>query len=147
MHRTQVYKMKTVFNYYIAILSDVQPFEKFSNFQSLKTSILLSGNYCCYTSLPLKMTSKYKCQPPAETHSMIVVHSRRLGSFLKVLRFSTIPNTRPLAPISYMRPISSIFHRSACITFLMAGRSKSGNYAYIALVLTPLTRTASIRRV
>ena len=93
------------------------------------------------------MTNGCRCRPLAETHSMIVVYSRRPGSFLKVLRFSAIPNTRPLAPIPCIRPVSSIFHRSACITFLMAGKSKSGNYACIASVVAPLTRTASIRRV
>ncbi len=46
-----------------------------------------------------------------------------------------------------MRPVLFIFHRSACITFLIAGRSKSGNHAYIASVVALLTRAASIRRV
>ena len=139
--------MKTVFNHRTAISSDVQPFGELSNFQFLNSSITSSGNHCCCTSLPLKMTNGCRCRPLAETHSMIVVYSRRPGSFLKVLRFSAIPNTRPLAPIPYIKPVSSIFHRSAYITFLMAGRSKSGNYAYIALVVAPLIRVASIRRV
>src|SRR6266566_2992034 len=139
--------MKTVFNHCTAISSDVQPFGKLSNFQFLNSSIPSSRNHCYYTSLLLKMIKGYRCRPPAETYSMIVVHSRRPRSFLKVLHFSTILNIRPLAPISYMRPVSSIFHRSACITFLIAGRSRSGNHAYIASVVAPLTRAASIRRV
>ena len=98
-------------------------------------------------SLPLKMTSGCRCRPLAEIYSMIVVHSRRPGSFLKVLHFLAISSTRPLASILCIRPVSSIFHRSACITFLIAGRSKSGNYICIALVIAPLIRTASIRRV
>ena len=144
---TQVCGMKTVFSYYTAISSDVQPFGELSNFQSLNSSMSSSGNHCCCTSLPLKMTKGCKCRPLAETHSIMVVYSRRPGSFLKVLRFSAMPNTRPLAPIPCMRPVSSIFHRSACITFLIAGRSKNGNHACIALIVTPLTRAASIRRV
>ncbi len=127
--------------------SNVQLFGKFSNFQSLKASMPSSGNHCYCTSLPLKMTSGCKCWLPAEIYSMIVVYSRRPGSFLKILRFSTMPNIRPLAPIPYMSPVSSIFHRSACITFLIAGKSKNGNHAYIASVVAPLTRAASIRRV
>ncbi len=129
LRRTQIYRMNTIFNHITAISSDVQPFGELSNLQSLKTSMSSSGNHCCYTSLPLKMTRGYRCRPLAETHSMIVVYSCRPGSFLKVLVFSTIPNTRPLAPIPYIKPVSSIFHRSACMTFLMAGRSKSGNHA------------------
>ena len=128
LHGTQVCGMKTVFNHCTAISSDVQPFEKLSNFQSLNSSILSSRNHCCCTSLPLKMTRGYRCWPLAETHSMIVVHSHRPGSFLKILRFSAIPRTRPLASISCIRPVSSIFHRSACITFLIAGKSKNGNH-------------------
>ena len=78
---------------------------------------------------------------------MIVVHSRRPGSFLKVLRFSAMPSTRPLAPIPCIRPVSSIFYRSACMTFLIAGRSKSGNYTWIISIVASLIQTASIRRV
>src|SRR6266699_477402 len=77
LYRTQVYKMKTVFSYRTAILSDVQPFGEFSNFQSLNSSISSSGNHCCCTSLPLKITKGYKCRPLAETYSIIVVHSHR----------------------------------------------------------------------
>jgi len=116
--------MKTVFNHRTAILSDVQPFGEFSNFQSLNSSMLLSGNYYCCMSLPLKITKGYRCRPLTEIYSIIIVYSHRPGSFLKVLRFSAIPNIRPLAPISYMRLVLSIFYRSAYITFLIAGRSK-----------------------
>jgi len=95
----------------------------------------------------LKITNGCRYWPPAEIYSMIVVYLRRLGSFLKVLCFSVIPSIRPLAPIPCIRPVSSIFHRSVCMTFLMAGRSRSGNYVWITLVEAPLTRAASIRRV
>src|SRR6266699_1500448 len=95
LYRTQVCRMKTVFNHYTATSSDIQPFGEFSNFQSLNSSIPSSGNYCCYISLPLKMTNGCRCWPLTETYSMIVVYSHRPGSFLKVLRFSTMPNTRP----------------------------------------------------
>ena len=126
--RTQVCRMKIVFNHRTATSSNIQPFEKLLNFQSLNSSIPLSGNYYCYISLPLKMTNSCRYQPLAETYSMMVVHSHRPGSFLKVLHFSAIPSTRPLAPISCIKPVSSIFHRSACMTFLIAGRSRSGNH-------------------
>ena len=139
--------MKIVFSHCTAISSDIQPFRELLNFQSLNSSMSSSGNHCCCTSLPLKMTRECKCRPLAETHSMIVVHSRRPGSFLKVLRFSTIPSTRPLAPIFYIKPVSSIFYRSAYITFLITGKSKRGNHTYIALIVAPLTQAASIRRV
>ncbi len=139
--------MKTVFSHCTIMSSDVQPFEELSNFQSLKASMFSSGNHCCYMSLPLKITSGYRCRLSAEIYSMIIVYLRQPGSFLKVLRFSTIPNTRPLAPIPCIKPVSSIFHRSAYITFLIAGRSKSGNHVYIASVVAPLIRAASIRRV
>ena len=139
LYRIQVCGMKTVFSHRTATSSDVQPFRKLSNFQSLNFSMSSSGNYCCCTSLPLKMTNGCRCRPLAEIHSMIVVHSRRPGSFLKVLRFSAIPNIRLLAPIFCIRPISSIFYRSACMTFLIAGRSKSGNHAWITLVVALLT--------
>ncbi len=78
---------------------------------------------------------------------MMIVYSHRPESFLKVLRFSAMPSTRPLAPISCIRPVSFIFHRSAYITFLMAGKSKSGNHTWITSIVAPLTRTASIQRV
>src|SRR6266699_7169821 len=71
---TQVCGMKTVFSHRTAILSDVQPFEELSNFQSLNSSISSSGNHCCCTSLPLKMTRGYRCRPLAETYPMIVVY-------------------------------------------------------------------------
>ncbi len=128
LYKIQVYKMKTVFSHCTTISSDVQPFGEFSNFQSLNSSISSSGNHYCYTSLPLKITKGYKCRPLAETYSIIVVHSHRPESFLKVLRFSAIPRTRPLVPIPYIKPILSIFHRSAYMTFLIVGRSKSGNH-------------------
>ncbi len=128
LYRTQICKMKTVFSHRTVISSDVQPFKELSNFQFLNSSISFSGNHCCCISLPLKMTKEYRCRPLAETHSMIIVYSRRPGSFLKVLRFSTISNTRPLASIPYIKPVSSIFYRSAYITFLMANRSKSENH-------------------
>ena len=147
LHGTQVCGMKTVFNHCTAISSDVQPFEKLSNFQSLNFSILSSRNHCCCTFLPLKITNGWRYRLPAETHSIMIVHSRRPGSFLKVLHFSTIPSTRPLTPISYIKPVSSIFYRSACMTFLIAGRSKSGNHTWITSVVTPLIQTASIQRV
>ena len=126
--RTQVYGMKTVFSHRTAISFDVQPFGELLNFQSLNSSIPSSRNHCCYTSLPLKMTNGWRCRPPAETYSMMVVHSRRLGSFLKVLHFSAIPSIRPLVSISCIRSVSSIFHRSAYIIFLITGKSKSGNH-------------------
>src|SRR6266581_570019 len=81
LYGTQVYGMKTVFSYRTATSSDVQPFGELSNFQSLNSSMPSSGNHCCYTSLPLKMTNGYRCRPLAETYSMIVVHSCRPGSF------------------------------------------------------------------
>ncbi len=137
--------MNTVFNHLIAMLSNVQPFGKLSNLQSLKASISSSGNYYCYTSLFLKMTRGYRCRPLVKTYSMIVVHLYRPGSFLKVLRFLAMPNIRPLAPIPYIRPVSSIFHRSAYITFSIAGKLKSGNQAYIASTIAPLIRTVSMR--
>ncbi len=139
--------MKTVFNHRTATSSDVQPFGELSNFQSLNSSIPSSGNHCCCISLPLKMTNGYRCRPLAEIYSMIIVYSCRPGSFLKVLRFSAIPNTRPLAPIPCIKPVLSIFHRSAYITFLIAGKSRNGNYTYITSVIALLTRAASIRRV
>src|SRR6266566_7864253 len=119
LHRTQVCRMKTIFNHRTAVSFDVQPFGKLLNFQSLNSSIPSSGNHCCYISLPLKMTKGCRCRLLAETHSMMVVHSRRLGSFLKVLHFSAISSTRPLAPMPCIRPVSSIFHQSACMTFLI----------------------------
>src|SRR6266566_5440519 len=85
LYRIQVYRIKTVFNHHTIILSNVQPFEKLSNFQSLNSSMPLSRNYYCCTSLPLKMIKRYKCRPLTEIHSMIVVYSYRPGSFLKVL--------------------------------------------------------------
>jgi len=139
--------MKTVFSYRTTISFDIQPFEELSNFQSLNSSILSSGNYCCCISLLLKMIKGYRCRLLTKTYSMIVVYSYRPGSFLKVLRFSAMPSIRPLAPISYMRPVLSIFHRSAYIIFLIAGKSKSGNYVCIASIVAPLIRTASIQRV
>src|SRR6266699_4683234 len=130
--------MNTVFNYIIVILSDVQPFEKLSNFQFFKVSIHSAGNHCFYISLPLKMINRYKCRLLAETHSMIIVYLCRPGSFLKVLRFLVMPNIRPLAPMPCIRPVSSIFHRSAYITFAIAGKLKSENQAYIVLTVAPL---------
>src|SRR6266699_3190089 len=147
LYGTQVYRMKTVFSHRTAVSSDVQPFGELSNFQSLNSSISLSGNHCCYTSLPLKMTRGYRYRPLAETYSMIVVYSYRLGSFLKVLRFSTIPNIKPLAPIPYIKPVSFIFYRSAYIIFLISNKSKNGNHVYIISVIAPLIRTASIQRI
>src|SRR6266566_4308432 len=85
LYGTQVCGIKTVFNYRTAMSSDVQPFGKLLNFQSLNSSIPSSGNHCCCTSLPLKMTKGCRCRLLAETHSMMVVHSHRPGSFLKVL--------------------------------------------------------------
>ncbi len=108
---TQVYRMKTVFNHCTTISSDVQPFRELSNFQSLNSSMPSSVNHCCYTSLSLKMIRGCRYRPLAEIYSMIVVHSHRPGSFLKVLHFSIIPNIRPLVLILYIRPVSSIFHR------------------------------------
>src|SRR6266699_1307053 len=96
LHKIQIYRMKTVFNYRTVISSDIQSFEEFSNFQFLNASISSSGNHCYYISLPLKMTKGCKYRPLAEVYSMIVVHSHRPGFFLKVLRFSTIPNIRLL---------------------------------------------------
>ena len=125
--------------------SDVQPFGKLSNFQFLKASIPSSGNHCYCTSLPLKMTKGCRCRPLVEIHSIIIVHSRWPGSFLKVLRFLTMPNTRPLAPIPCIKPVSSIFHRSAYMTFSIAGKLKSGNQACIASTIAPLTRAVSMR--
>src|SRR6266566_5808635 len=87
LHGTQVCGMKTVFSHRTATSSDVQPFGELSNFQSLNSSMPSSGNHCCCISLPLKMTNGCRCRPLAEIHSMIVVYSRRPGSFLKVLRF------------------------------------------------------------
>ena len=121
--------MKTVFNHRTTTSSNIQPFEKLLNFQFLNSSIPSSRNHCCYISLPLKMINGYRCRPPAEIHSMMVIYSHRPESFLKVLCFSTMPNTRPLAPILCIRPVLSIFHRSAYITFLITGKSKSGNHA------------------
>src|SRR6266566_5083905 len=77
LHGIQVCGMKTIFNHCTTISSDVQPFEELSNFQSLNSSISSSGNHCCYTSLPLKMTRGYRCRPLAETYPMIVVYSYR----------------------------------------------------------------------
>src|SRR6266566_4296367 len=138
LHGTQFCRIKTVFNHRTATSSDVQPFGELSNFQSLNSSIPSSGNHCCCTSLPLKMTNGCRCQPLAEIHLIMVVYLRRPGSFLKVLRFSAIPNTKPLTPISYIKPVSSIFHRSAYITFLITGKSKSGNHTCIASVIALL---------
>ena len=139
LHGTQVCGMKTVFNHRTAMSSDVQPFGELSNFQFLNASISSSGNHCCCTSLPLKMIRRCKYRPLAEIYSMIIVYLRRPGSFLKILRFSAIPSIRLLAPMPYIRPVSSIFHRSAYITFLMAGRSRNGNHTWIASVVAPLT--------
>ena len=139
--------MKTVFSYYTAISSDVQSFGELSNFQFLNSSISSSGNHYYCTSLLLKMTRGYKCRLLAKIYSMIIVHLHRPGSFLKVLYFSIIPNTRSLTPILCIRSVLSIFHRSAYITFLIAGKSKSGNHTYIASIIAPLIRTASIQRV
>ncbi len=147
MYGTQVYRMKTIFNHRTTISSDVQPFGELSNFQFLNTSISSSGNHCCCISLPLKMIRGCKYRLLAEIYSMIVVHLRRPGSFLKVLRFSAIPSIRPLAFIPCIRLILSIFHRSAYMIFLMAGRSRSGNHTWIASVVAPLIRAASIQRV
>src|SRR6266699_3869785 len=116
--------MKTVFNHRTTISSNVQPFGELSNFQFLNFSMPSSGNHCCYTSLPLKMTSEYRCRLPTETHSMIIVYSYWPGSFLKVLYFSAMPNIRPLALIPYIRPVSSIFYRSGCITFLIVAGTR-----------------------
>ncbi len=107
----------------------------------------LSRNYCCCIFLPLKMINNYRCRLPAKTYSMMVVYLRWPGFFLKILCFLTISNIIPLASISYIRPISFRFYRSAYIIFLMAGRSKSGNYVYITSVVTLLIRAVSIRRV
>ncbi len=128
LYRTQICKIKTVFNHRTAVSSNVQPFKKLSNFQSLNSSIPSSGNHYYYISLPLKMTKDYKCRLLAETYSMIVLYSHRPGSFLKVSCFSTIPSIRPLAFIPYIKSVSSIFHRSAYIIFLITGKSKSGNH-------------------
>ena len=129
LHKTQICKIKTVFSHHTAISSNVQFFGELLNFQSLNSSIPSSGNHCCCISLPLKMTNGCRYRPLAEIYSMIVVHSYRPGSFLKVFRFLTIPNIRLLALILYIKSVLSIFYRSACMTFLMAGRSKSGNHA------------------
>jgi len=120
--------MKTIFNYHTTILSDVQPFEKLLNFSSLNFSILLSRNYYYYISLSLKMIKGCRYRLLAEIHSMIIVYLYRPGCFLKVLRFLTIPNIRSLTSILYIKLVLSIFHRSVYIIFLIAGRSKSGNY-------------------
>ncbi len=128
LYKTQIYGINTVFNHITIISSDVQSFKELSNLQSLKTSISSSGNHYCCTSLPLKMIKRYKCRLLIKIYSMIIVHLYRPGSFLKVLVFSTIPNIRSLALISYIKPVSSIFYRSAYITFLIAGKSKNGNY-------------------
>ncbi len=93
------------------------------------------------------MTNGCRYRPLVEIHSMIIVYSRRPGSFLKVLHFSTIPNIRPLAPIPCIKPVSSIFYRSACITFLIAGRSRNGNHTWITSMMAPLTQAISIQRV
>ena len=132
LYGIQVYRINTVFNHCIAVSSDIQPFRKLSNFQSLNSSILSSGNHYCCTSLPLKMIKGCRYRLLAEIYSMMVVYSRRPGSFLIVLRFSTMPSTRLLAPIFYIRPVSFIFHRSVYMTFLITGRSKNGNHAWIA---------------
>ncbi len=128
LHRIQVYRMKTVFNYCITISFDVQPFEELSNFQFLNVSISSFKNYYCYISLPLKMIRGCKYRPLAEIYSMIIVYLHRPRFFLKVLHFLIIPNIRPLALIPYIRPVSSIFYRSVYMTYLMAGRSRNGNY-------------------
>ena len=120
--------MKTVFNHYIVVLSDVQPFKELSNFQSLNSSIFSSGNHCCCISLPLKIIKGYRYQLLAEIYSIIIDHLYRPGSFLKVLLFLTMPNIKPLIFIFCIKPVSFIFYRSACIIFLIAGRSKNGNY-------------------
>ncbi len=138
LHRTQVYRMKTVFNHHTTISSDIQPFGELSNFQSLNSSILSSGNHCYCISLPLKMTNSCRCRPLTEIHSMIVVYSRRLGSFLKVLHFSAMPSIRLLTPIPCIRSVLSIFHRSAYMTFLIAGRSRNGNHVWITSVVALL---------
>ncbi len=106
-----------------------------------------SGNHYCYTSLPLKMINGYRYWPPAETHSIMVVYLRRPGSFLKVLRFSTMPSIRPLASIPCIKPVSSIFYRSVYMIFLITGRSKSENHTWITSVVASLIRAAFIRRV
>ncbi len=139
--------MKTVFSHYTIISFDVQLFKKLLNFQSLNSSMPSSGNHCCYISLSLKITNSYKYRPLAETYSMIVVFLYRLGSFLKVLRFSTISNIRPLALIPCIKPVSSIFYWSVCMTFLMTGKSKNGNHIWITSIVAPLIRTTSIRRI
>ncbi len=109
--------MKIVFNHRITISSDVQPFEKLSNFQSLNFLIPSSKNHCCYISLFLKITNGYRYRLLAEIYSIIIVYLRRPRSFLKVLYFSAIPSIKPLALILYIKPVSSIFHRSAYIIF------------------------------
>ncbi len=91
------------------------------------------------------MIRGYKYRPLTEIYSMIIVYSYRPGSFLKVLRFSTIPNIRLLAFIPYMKPVSSIFYRSAYIIFSIAGKLKSGNQACIALTVALSIRVVSMR--
>ena len=109
--------------------------------------MLSSGNYYCCISLSLKMIRRCKCRPLIEIYSMIVVHSHWPGSFLKILRFSIILNIRLLALIPYIRPVSSIFYRSAYIIFLIIGRSKNRNHIYIVSTIVLLIRTVSIQQV
>ncbi len=90
------------------------------------------------------MIKKYRYRPLVKTYSIIIIHLCRPGSFLKILYFSTISNIKSLAPISYIRPISSIFHRSAYITFLIAGKLRNRNYIWITSVVAPLIQTVSI---
>src|SRR6266566_2200077 len=73
-----------------------------------------------------------------EIYLIIIVYLYWPGSFLKVLYFSAISNIRLLAFIFCIRPVSSIFHRSVYITFIIAGKSRSGNYVCIASVVALL---------
>ena len=93
------------------------------------------------------MINGYRYRPLAEIYSIIVVHSRWPGSFLKVFCFSIMPSIRPLVPMLCIRPVLSIFYWSVYITFLIIGRLRSGNYAWIISMVVLLIRAASIRRV
>ena len=131
----------------VAEIVIVTPLGELSNFQSLNSLMSLFRNHCCCISLSLKMTNGCRCRPSAEIYSMMIVYSYLPGFFLKVLYFSTMLNIRLLAPMLYIRPVSSIFYWSACMTFLIIDRSKNGNYAWITSVVALLIWAISIRRV
>src|SRR6266566_5025056 len=85
--------MKTVFSHRTATSSDVQPFGELSNFQSLNFSMSSSGNYCCCTSLPLKMTNGCKSPP------LHVGHPPIWATHLKITTLFQQTTTQPILAI------------------------------------------------